>query len=188
MMRATLSGVEPAPNGTMILTVLAGHPCAMAGAARASSRQKVNAMRLSISIPPDDSLASRRRARDRRRRFPDVFCSASTAILAQCGVLPASDRCGRRARRLAHDEAGPADARRDWPSCVIEAQRPATSRLSSPAAAASMRIGQLVEAARSRGSAASAIPHRRATCASERPAVDADRVGEARAVEHVVAR
>src|SRR6185437_8782863 len=37
----------------------------------------------------------------------------------------------RRSGGLSHDEAWTADPRPDWPSCVIEAQRPATSRLSS---------------------------------------------------------
>jgi hypothetical protein len=48
--RATMSGVEPGPNGTMILTVFVGQSCAAAGTAANNSPDSAKAKRLFIEF------------------------------------------------------------------------------------------------------------------------------------------
>jgi hypothetical protein len=48
--RPTMSGVEPGPNGTMILTVFVGQSCAAAGTHANSSPDKAKTKRLFIEF------------------------------------------------------------------------------------------------------------------------------------------
>ena len=79
--------------------------------------------------------------------FSSSRCSVATSMSPQA-TAGVERQVGRRARRLAHDEARPGHpGRRTAPSWVIDAHRPATNRLSDP-----LRhdhpVRKLVEAAR----------------------------------------
>src|SRR5258705_1483038 len=89
--RATMSGVEPGPNGTTILTVLVGHSCAAAGGSASHSPSRAS---VSLRIPesllaiaprrpsPSAKAVCRRRHsclfdfRRMLKRKPDTYISA----------------------------------------------------------------------------------------------------------------
>src|SRR4249919_2769509 len=55
--RATISGVDPGPNGTMIRTVFVGQSCASADSA-GRSRKSENTIRLSMEVSRADVMAT----------------------------------------------------------------------------------------------------------------------------------
>src|SRR5271163_2662393 len=103
--RATISGVEPAPNGTMIFTVFAGQSCASAGTAMACKAAKNTPKRKA-------SFFMFRRLR---------FLAEKDAVLLKrllqarhvdiCRIGLAGKRQMRRGRGgFTHDKAGAGDA------------------------------------------------------------------------------
>jgi hypothetical protein len=65
--RATMSGVDPGPNGTRMRTVLAGHSCARPGMLAAQSKASDTMMRLS-------------REKRRAAAIEDILCRGAGCI------------------------------------------------------------------------------------------------------------
>ncbi len=142
--RATMSGVEPGPNGTMIMHRLWRPFLRGGGQGDGRQHQQSRAIRYSmgfiLALISDLLLKGRgqRPGRDRRRRFPACLCSFSTRNIRDWR----SCRQAKDARRCRRPGPSRNSRRRRAPPTglhgVIDAQRPATSRLSS-AGGTSMR-------------------------------------------------
>ena len=104
-------------------------------------------------------------------------CAAQPCASASAAAVPAACPIAKQA---------PETRAADWPSWVIEAQRPATSRLSTALRGTQHAIGQLVVAARFRDRR-EAEDHVAGDMLLDRPAIDADGILESGAAEHVVA-